>query len=240
MSGLIVTDPNLIAARAEIAERLHSFDLPLAAFTSEAAAFPADLPRAVFLRRASLAVLLGQPLPPGSLLTYLSCTDPLPANVLRRYLFLRMSLMPYLRPGRQVSHLDGCFLWGSDLLVVPVRPDDTVDVQLPPGVWTELTGAAHKGRLRGMRGYNEMPILARENALIPISINGQSLTQTTADDADRLTLHWFQPKESALCTLADGTRYHVQRTGKQLDVHTNTTKPFHLIVHQDGVETLVR
>lgn len=240
MSGLIVTDPNLIAARAEIAERLHSFDLPLAAFTSAAPAFPADLPRTAFLRRASLAVLLEQPLPPDALLTHLSCTDPLPANVLRRYLFLRMSLMPYLRPGRQITPLDGCFLWGSDLLVVPVRPDDTVDVQLPPGVWTELTGATHSGRLRCMRGYNELPILARENALIPISINGQSLTQTAADDADRLTLHWFQPKASALCTLADGTRYHVQRAGKQVDVHTNATKPFHLIVHQDGTETLVR
>ena len=91
-----------------------------------------------------------------------------------------------------------------------------------------------------MRGYNEMPVLVRENTLLPISMNGQSLTQTTADDADRLTLHWFQPKESAECLLANGTRYHVQHAGEQITVSADTDKPFHLIVHQDGIEKLIR
>lgn len=240
MFGLTVSDPHIIAARAEIAELLHSLDIPLAGFVNDAAVIPADLPRAAFLRRASLAVLLGQPLPPGALLTHLSSPDPLPANVLRKYLFLRWSLTPYWRPGRTVTQLEGGFLWGDALLIIPVSSEDTVDVQLPPGTWTELTGACHRGRLRCMRGYNEMPVLVRENTLLPISMNGQSLTQTTEDDADRLTLHWYQPKDSAECTLADGTRYHVQRTGERVDVRTNTTKPFHLIVHRNGVETLVR
>lgn len=240
MFGLIVSDPHIIAARAETAELLHALDIPLAGFTADAAVFPAGLPRAAFLRRASLAVLLGQPLPPDALLTNLSTPDPLPANVLRKYLFLRWSLMPYLRPGRKITQLDGGILLGDDLLIVPVSPEDTVDMQLPPGLWTELNGATHKGRLRCMRGYNEMPILARENALLPVSMNGQSLTQTTADDADRLTLHWFQPKDSASCTLADGTRYQVKRTGNTIRVHAETSKPFHVIVHRDGRETLVR
>ena len=91
-----------------------------------------------------------------------------------------------------------------------------------------------------MRGYKEMPVLVRENTLLPISMNGQSLTQTTVDDADRLTLHWFQPKGSAECVLADGTCYHVQRTGEHITVSASTDKPFHLIVHRDGMETLVR
>ena len=115
-----------------------------------------------------------------------------------------------------------------------------MDIQLPPGVWTELSGACHTNRLRCMRGYNEMPVLVRENTLLPISMNGQSLTQTTGDDADRLTLHWFQPAQEARCVLADGTWYHVQCTGGQVSVDTNTDKPFHLITHQDGVETLIR
>lgn len=240
MFGLIVSDPVNIAARAEIAELLHSLDIPLAGFINDAAAIPADLPRPAFLRRASLAVLLGQPLPPDALLTHLSTPDPLPANVLRKYLFLRWSLTPYWRPGRAITPMDVGFLWGNALLVIPVSAEDTVDIELPPGTWTELTGAVHTGRLRCMRGYNEMPVLVRENTLLPISMNGQSLTQTTKDDADRLTLHWFQPKDCAACILADGTQYHVQRTGNHIAVSTDTDKLFHLIVHQDGTETLIR
>lgn len=243
MFGLIVSDPcNDSIHRDALTALLHALDIPLTGFTdAPAPLFTADMPRAAFLRMASAALLQpGQPLPLDGLMTHLSDADPLPGNVIRRYLFMQYSLMPYLRPGRAVTPMEDCFLLGDCLLVVPVSPEDTVDVVLPPGMWTELTGTCHEGRLRCMRGYNEMPILARENTLLPISINGQSLTQSTADDADRLTLHWFQPKDAAECALADGTRYHVQREGKQVDVHTNTTKPFHLIIHQDGLETLIR
>lgn len=243
MLGLIVSDPQRsIARRQALSALLYSLDLPLAAFTEEdASMFSSSLSRAGFLRRASAALMLpSQPLPLDGLLTYLSTNDPLPGNVLRRYLFLQMSLWPYLRPERKVTAQDGCFLVGDALMIVPVSQEDTVDVQLPPGMWTELTGALHTGRLRCMRGYNEMPVLARENSLLPISINGQSLTQTTADDADRLTLHWYQPGEHAECTLADGTCYQVQRIGEQIIVHTDTARPFHLIVHEDGRERLIR
>ena len=243
MFGLIISDPACdISRRSALTSLLHDLDLPLAAFTeSEAPIFSPDMPRADFLRRASYALLMpGQPLPMEALLTHLSALDPLPANVLRRYLFLQWSLQPYLLVHHEVTWMKDCFLLGSDLLIVPVSPDDTVDTLLPPGVWTELTGQTHTGRLRCMRGYNELPILARENALIPISINGQSLTLTTQDDADRITLHWYQPGASAQCTLADGTRYHVQRIGEHINIHADTDRPFHLIMHQDGVETLVR
>ncbi len=242
MFGLIVSDPSHDAARRDkLAALLYSLDLPLSAFTeNNAPLFTAAMSRAAFLRTASCAVLLGDPLPLDALLTHLSTPDPMPANVLRKYLFLRWSLTPYWRPGRTVTPVDGGFLWGDALLILPVSPEDTVDAPLPPGVWTELNGATHTGHLRCMRGYNEMPVLVRENTLLPISMNGQSLTQTAEDDADRLTLHWFQPKGSAECVLADGTCYHVQDTGEQISVRTNTDKPFHLIVHQDGVETLIR
>lgn len=242
MFGLIISDPSHNAdRRATLRRLLHDYDLPLTAFTEEPASlFLPDMPRAAFLRTASAALLQpGQPLPMEALLTHLP-GEPLPGNVLRRHLFLQMSLMPYLRPGQAVTHLDGCFLLGSDLLIAPVTAEDTVDVQLPCGVWTELNGACHEGRLCGMRGYHETPVLVRPNALLPVSMNGQSLTQTTDDDADRLTLHWFQPEDEASCTLADGTRYHVQREGGSIDVHADTGKPFHLILHENGVETLVR
>ena len=243
MFGLIVSDPACNAQRRrQLRTLLHSLDLPLSAFTEEPTSlFPAELPRAAFLRRASWALLIpGQALPLDALLAHLSAADPLPGNVLRRYLFLRWSLMPYLRPGRRVAWLDGAFLLGDDLLVVPVTPEDTADAPLPPGLWTELNGTVHERRLRCVRGWNELPVLVRENTLLPVSMNGQSLTQTASDDADRLTLHWFQPQGEAECVLADGSRYHVQRAGGQIDVHADTLKPFHLIVHQDGVETLIK
>ncbi len=240
MFGLIVSDPAKNETRRRIlAERLHALDIPLTAFVEEPApCFAADMSCAAFLRTASAALLMpGQPLPMDALLTHLFTADPLPGNVLRKYLFLQFSLLPYLRPGRAVTQLDGCFLVGEDLLIVPVTPEDTVDILLPPGVWTELTGAIHEGRLRCMRGYNEMPILVRENALLPIGVNDRTMD---GDDADRLTLHWYQPKEKAACTLADGTRCEVERLEGGIAVHLHTVKDYHLILHENGMEFLIR
>lgn len=242
MPGLIVSDPqNDAVRRAALTQLLHDYDLPLKGFTEEPTPdFTPDLPRAAFLRRASWTLLIpGRALPMAALTAHIP-GDPLTANVLRRHLFLRMSLMPYLRPGRAVTQLEGCFLLGDSLLIAPVSPEDTVDARLPSGVWTELSGACHTIRLRCMRGYNETPVLARANTLLPISMNGQSLTQTARDDTDRLTLHWFQPEQEAACSLADGTWYHVQRAGERIDVRTNTDKAFHLVVHEDGRERLVK
>ncbi len=240
MFGLIVSDPDRdLPRRMRLNALLHDLDLPLAAFTEESAPmFPGGMPLSAFLRTASAALLMpGQPLPMDGLLTHLKSDNPLPGNVLRRYLFLQFSLLPYLRPGREIVRVDGGFLLGDDLLIVPVSAEDTVDVQLPPGVWTELNGTTHEGRLQGMRGYNEMPVLVRENALLPIGVNDRSFD---GDDADRLTLHWFQPKEKAACTLADGTRYEVKTTGEHISICSDTDKAFHLIVHEGGVETLIR
>lgn len=242
MYGMTISDPSGDALRrSELTRLLHDYDLPLAGFTEEPAeGFTPGMIQASFLRTASWRLLIpGQALPMEGLLAHIPGA-PLTANVLRRHLFLRMSLMPYLRPGRAVTQLEGCFLLGGSLLVAPVSPEDTVDAQLPSGVWTELNGTCHKGHLRCMRGYNETPVLARENALLPISMNGQSLTQTARNDADRLTLHWFQPGQKAECPLADGTWYQVQRAGARIDVRTNTDKAFHLIVHENGRELLVK
>lgn len=239
MFGLIVSDPHQDHARREaLASLLYSLDIPLTGFiVAPAPLFDADMPRAAFLRTAS-AVLLqpGQPIPLEGLLNHLSTPAPLPGNVLRRYLFLQYSLLPYLRPGRRVTRLDGCFLLGDELLVVPVSAEDTVDAKLPPGIWTELNGACHEGSLRCMRGYNEMPILAKENALIPIGVHDRSAEH---DDADRLTLHWFQPNASAKCILADSTHYQVWEEDGNVRAESTTDKAFHLTMHRDGAETLI-
>lgn len=241
MFGLIVSDPARDEARrALLAARLHDYDLPMTAFTeAPAPLFTPGMSRAAFLRTASAALLQpGQPLPMEPLLDCLS-GDPPPANVLRRHLMLQISLLPYLRQHQDVQHLTGCFRLGDDLLVVPVSPEDTADALLPCGEWTELTGGVYTGRLRCMRGYNETPVLARANALLPISMNGASLAQRAGTDADRLTLHWFQPEKEADCQLSDGTRYHAQRCGDQFSLRTDADKPCHLIVHQDGQEHLI-
>lgn len=241
MFGLIVSDPTHDAARREaLARLLHDHDLPLSGFTDvPSQRFSLDMSRAAFLRAASIAALIpGEALPLELFMAYLP-GEALSANVLRRHLFLQWSLLPCLRPGCAITPLDGCFLLGDDLLIAPVSPQDTVDALLPPGIWTELNGACHQGRLRCMRGYNETPVLVRPNALLPVSMNGQSLSQTTPDEADRLTLHWFQPEQEAGCTLADGTRYHVQRIGDEVSVCTDAAKPFHLILHRNGTETLL-
>lgn len=238
MPGLYLCAPT--QEQDDLTRLLHDYDLPLAAFTPEAPAFPAELPRPVFLRCASIAALLGQPLPAAALRTCLTTGDPLPANVIRRHLLLRLSLLPSLRTAGRPVPADGSFLLGNAMRIIPVRADDTVDIPLPPGVWTELNGRCHEGRLRSMRGYNETPILLRENTLLPVSMNGSSLAQTTPDDTDNLTLHWFQPASCASCTLAGGVFYRTVRNGDSVCVDTNATKPFHLILHRDGVETLIR
>lgn len=239
MFGLIVSDPTRdFEHRSKLVALLEQLDIPLTGFTDAPASLFSDgMSRTAFLRAASAALLQpGQALPMEALLTNLA-GDAQPGNVIRRYLFLQLSLLPYLRPGREVTRLEGCFLVGHDLLVAPVSPEDTVDALLPSGVWTELTGMTHSGRLRCMRGYNELPVLVRQNTLLPIGVNDR---RTDHDDADRLTLHWYQPEASAVCTLADRTCYHAQQADGHFSIHADTDKSFHLIVHQDGTETLVR
>ena len=104
--------------------------------------------------------------------------------------------------------------------------------------WIELvTGEVFEGRLVCLRGLNAMPVLAGENALLPIGVNDRAVD---ADDADRLTLHWFEPHGEASCALADGTVYRVWQERDTFRGESGTDKPWHLIVHQGGQERLIR
>lgn len=239
MFGLILSDPPCDPVlRKSAADLLAAQDIPLSGFTDAPA--PLFLPppnRTRFLRLAAHALMRpGTPVSAAAVLAHLS-GDALPGNVLRRYTFLQLSLMPYLRPGRTITELEGCFLLGDDVLVVPVREDDTVDVLLPPGVWSEFTGCTWQGRFRQVRGVSELPVLLRANALIPIGVNDRT---PDANDADRLTLHWFQPQSSAQCVLKDGTRYLTLSDASGFRVQSDSPLIFHLIVHQDGEEILIK
>lgn len=237
--GLILSDPEESKAKRLRAEVLLALQqIPLAGFTAEDATLFGEVhDRNAFLRRAAWVLMRpGEPIPADAVLAYLT-GDALPGNVLRRYVFLQLSLLPCLRTNAKVTQGEGCFLLGDDLLVAPVSEEDTVDALLPPGRWTDIQdGQVWEGRLRLMRGYSAMPVLARENALIPIGVEDR---HSDGDDADRVTLHWYQPSGEARCILADGTAYHVGMEAGCPAAHSDSRKPWHLIVHQDGQEHLI-
>lgn len=227
-----VTDETMVR------ELLEKQLIPFEGFTDEHPAFEDSGMREGFLRRAASAVMQGLPLPIKGVLRHLSGQEALPGNVLRKYVCLQLSLLPYLRKNSSITLLEGCFLLGQDLLVAPLGEDGCIDAQLPDGLWTELaTGECISGRMRRIRGLNAMPVLARENSVIAIGVDDR---RADADDADRVTLHWFQPSEAARCVLADGTEYHLRRDGDKFAGESNSDKTWHLIVRQDGNEILVK
>lgn len=234
--GLILSCPE--ALRSAVRDALIAYDLPLSALTDAPSPIPADLHLDMFLHRAAEALLRpGTPLPAEAVLACLR-GDARPANVLRRMLFLQLSLLPYLRVHPGVVDIPGGFLLGPDLLVCVPDAEDRVDCILPHGIWTELTGGeCFSGRLRTLRSLNAVPVLARENAVIAIGVDDR---HTDHNDADRVTLHWFQPQGEAVCRLADGTFYRLRLHDGAVDAASDTANAWHLVVHRDGEEMLIR
>lgn len=239
--GLIVSEPAQDAAlRASLVELLNQQDIPFTGFTEAPAPLFANLGRMrnAFLYRAAYALMVpSQPLPAALLKAHLS-SDALPGNVIRKYVRLQLSLLPYFRPGREITPCEGGVSIGENLRILCLADDGTIDVPLPGELWTDISDQCIIiGRCRLMRGYNQLPILVRRNTLLPVGENDQT---TDADDADRLTLHWFHPDGAAECTLADGTYYRVTQIGGRIQYETNATKDWHLLVHAIGGEQFVR
>lgn len=240
-SGLIVSDPAQDSVlRQALLTQLSAQEIPFSGFTPAPAPLFADLNaenRSAFLYRAAFALMQpGQPLPLRPLLHHLS-GDAQPGNVLRKYVCLQLSLLPYFRVQREVCAVSGGVLLGESLLTLSLSDDGAADVLLPPGCWTELNGCRWTGHFRQMRGYNELPVLIRENTLLPIGVNDRD---ASGDDADRLTLHYFQPADAAECLLADGTRYRVWRDGTGFRCESTSQKSWHVIVHQGDEELFLR
>ncbi|MBE5803132.1 MAG: hypothetical protein E7316_01300 [Clostridiales bacterium] len=223
---------------AALRELLKKQMIPFEGFTDEQPAFVKGTDREDFLRKAIAAVMQGLPLPMADVAEYLSTPVAAPGNVLRKYVCLQLSLLPYLRVNSRITWLEGCFLLGGDLLIAPLGEDGRVDALLPDGVWTELsTGECFTGRLRRIRGLNAMPVLARENSVIPIGVDDR---RTDAEDADRVTLQWFQPGAEARCVLSEGTEYRLTHRNGAFTGESMTDKTWHLIVRQSGEERLIR
>ena len=242
MFGLILSEPDGdMALRQRAMRRLSELDLPPTAFTEEPSPEElAGLTGRAFLRAACDTLLRpGTPIPTARLLEELAGPDPKPANALRRCLELQLSLVPLLRTDDRVCDVPGGHLLGTQLLAARVTEDDRVDLPLPKGTWTDLQSLVPwQGRMTRLCSLMETPVLARENALIPVAVSGRAMPD---DDADRVTLHWFQPREEAACVLGGGTAYHVRmRKDGAVTVVSNAVETWHLIVHRDGEETLIR
>lgn len=241
MFGLILSAPAAdIALRAEAAALLDRLEIPLSGMTEAASPlFTEEMPLYPFLFAAVQALLTpGTAIPAVLVVRHLS-GDAFPGDVLRRYVFLQLSLLPYLRVHTEITSLGNAHLLGDGLLVLHHNPDGGISCALPGGTWLELyTGYACTGQYRKMQSINQPPVLVRAGTLLPIGVNDRRID---ADDADRLTLHWYEPCGSATCKLQSGESYTVQQLPDgSIQAASTASKTWHLIVHHDGLDMLLR
>lgn len=239
MFGLIISAAGIPAEeRAALAALADAVSIPLTCFTEASSPIDAPLPIGELLPRLCAALLTpGTPLPFAAVRACFGA-DPRPVNVLRRWLYLQLSLLPALRPGLAAAQVTGGQMLGSQLLVPDIDGEGRVCCLLPAGTWTDVTtGECFTDQLRMLRSLSQPLLLVRENTLLPIGVDDR---RTDADDADRVTLHWYQPAGAAACTLADGTRYTARLADGRAVLTTDSAKPWHFITHMDGEETLIR
>ncbi len=91
--------------------------------------------------------------------------------------------VPLLRPmvlefgdDRNCSYIDSQFMMGSSLLVAPILNDESKAIYyLPKGKWYNIiTGKEYDGGewIEEIHGYKSLPLMMRENSIIPMCKNG--------------------------------------------------------------------
>ncbi len=142
------------------------------------------------------------------------------SDVLRRFVMLKCTLMPYLY-ARAVEaaesgvplmramllefpedptcgFLDRQYMLGDSLLVAPIFSEDgSVTYYLPEGRWTSfLSGAVVEGGrwVTETHDYTSLPLMVKPGSIVPV---GASETLTDYDYADGITLHVFELDEGA-------------------------------------------
>jgi alpha-D-xyloside xylohydrolase len=168
-------------------------------------------------------------------------------EVARRFVRLKMSLMPYLtRVAAEVSegvpmlrpmalefpddpataHLDTQYLLGDALLVAPVfGAAGTVSYYVPAGTWTHLLDGRTISGPRWVtetHGFDSLPVLVRPGTVLPIGARDDG---PEYDYADGVALHLFAPRELADHTLripalggGIGASFDVARDGDSITV----------------------
>ena len=147
-------------------------------------------------------------------------------DVLRKFTNLKCTLMPYLYSAAVEAHqtgvpamramllefpqdipcqdLDRQYMLGERLLVAPVfTKEGDVDYYLPAGTWTNLLDnrVVEGGRwLREVHDFMSLPLMVRENTLLPIGADDQNVEYDYGKD---LTLHLFALKDQARADVKD-------------------------------------
>lgn len=192
MEQLHVYDPRGDeACRARLAQLCRDLDLPAPDYPpAPERPFAGPWEGHAFLHAAAAEVLRPQyALPLSPLLSALNPEAPRCANVLRRMLELRSSLRLFYANSPDCRDIPGGFLLGGQLLVAVIDPENRVDVPLPPGVWTDVTAmTCHTGRLLGMRGANETPVLAAPDTRL-------TFLPARGDMPERPHTYWFEPQQ---------------------------------------------
>ncbi len=141
-------------------------------------------------------------------------------HVLRKFVRLKCSLMPYLYGQAVKAHKEGIpmmrpmflefpedltcetldrqYMLGDSLLVAPVfKESGEVSYYLPEGVWTDyLTGEIQEGGRWYTRvcDYFHLPLLVREGTILPVGIDGE---RPDYDYLSQTTLKLYQIKEGS-------------------------------------------
>ncbi|NUT97399.1 MAG: alpha-xylosidase, partial [Saccharothrix sp.] len=162
-------------------------------------------------------------------------------DVLRRFVKLKLSLMPYLdAAARQASaegvpmmramvlefpddpgcaHLERQYMLGDSLLVAPVFSDDgDVSYYVPAGAWTHLlTGEVVQGPLwtRDRCDFLTAPVLVRPDTVLPV---GAVDDRPEYDYAEGVTLRAYQLAEGDHVTVVGGTTFRTVRSGDEIRV----------------------
>ncbi|MCI9552038.1 MAG: alpha-xylosidase [Acutalibacter sp.] len=147
-------------------------------------------------------------------------------DVVRKFTNLKCSLMPYLYTSAVETNttgvpmmramllefpedipcdsLDRQYMLGERLLVAPVfSKEGDVDYYLPAGKWTNILSkqVVEGGRwLHEVHDFMSLPLMARENSIIPFGANDQDVEY---DYSDSLTLHLFQLTGEAKADVVD-------------------------------------
>ncbi|MEG1471911.1 MAG: alpha-xylosidase [Clostridia bacterium] len=187
-------------------------------------------------------------------------------EVMRRFVCLKCKLMPYLYAAAAEAHEAGTpvlrpmmfefpqdiacettdlqYMLGERLLIAPIfHESGEVNYYLPKGRWTNLfTGKVAEGcgYRKEKHDFMSLPLMVRENTILPIGANAE---HPDYDYADGITLHVYEPGQGqalqvSIPNLAGqiAATFTLTVTAEQVEVQTNSQKPYSVILHRDGVE----
>lgn len=147
-------------------------------------------------------------------------------DVLRFFTELKCSLMPYMYSAAVTAHktgipvmramilefqgdhccedIDRQYMLGGSVMVAPVFTESgDVDYYLPHGKWTHfLSNKRYEGGgwIKENYDFFSLPLLVRENSIVPMGANNQSPEYVYTDG---LTLHIFELNKSAAAVVYD-------------------------------------